>query len=47
MYTVVIVFKSLITRPQQTLDTRVPVHIVDLSILFGWGSKRTSSLLSI
>ena len=40
MYTDVIVLKCLITCPHQTLDTHVPVHIVDLSILFGWGFEK-------
>ena len=37
MYKCVVVLKCLITRLHQTLDTRVPVHTVDLSIFFGWG----------
>ena len=36
MYKSVVALKCLITRLHQTLKTCVPVHTVDLSILFGW-----------
>ena len=40
MYKSVVVLKCLITRLHQTLKTCVPVHKVDLSILFGWGVRK-------